>query len=361
MKSKKQAGRIKYVFSITAIVIILLLILELGSFTAIKIYSRHRSEPNLGDIDNRVMAEHWKEAKMEWYPYVHNRRKPFDGTYTHVMEGGVRVTKNPCAQESSLKIFMFGGSTMWGNGVRDEDTIPSLLSEYLCYKGVNVYVTNFGEDGYVSTQEVFTLVLELQKGNTPDIVIFVDGINDVWSAYQNSVAGVPENIFKRRFEFGSYERYNLRSSNLMKIILYLASPPYLYNGKPDMGADIIRIYETNIRLIKALEGEYGFTSFLFWQPSLFSKKEISKKEKEILDNEPKELKSMFATTNPLLTSVMNESDNIFDISDIFNDNPETVYYYDSMHLLRDGNKVLAEEIGDKIIRFIDNSIGAKLR
>ncbi|MEZ5199091.1 MAG: hypothetical protein R2764_22725 [Bacteroidales bacterium] len=33
---------------------------------------------------------------------------------------------------------MFGGSTMWGTGVRDEYTIPSLVGELLSRQGYHV-------------------------------------------------------------------------------------------------------------------------------------------------------------------------------------------------------------------------------
>ena len=48
-----------------------------------------------------------------------------------------------------------------------------------------VCVVNFGESGFVSTQGVIQLILELQSGNIPDLVIFYDGVNDVYAAYQS--------------------------------------------------------------------------------------------------------------------------------------------------------------------------------
>lgn len=53
----------------------------------------------------------------------------------------------------------------------------------------------------MSTQVVIALLLQLQKGQIPDLVIFYDGVNDMYSAYQQKVAGLPENEFNRVKEF----------------------------------------------------------------------------------------------------------------------------------------------------------------
>ena len=54
------------------------------------------------------------------------------------------------------------------------------------------------------------LELELQRGNVPDVVIFYDGVNDVFSTFQNGASGLPQNEASRVEEFGSRNRVNLR-------------------------------------------------------------------------------------------------------------------------------------------------------
>ena len=57
---------------------------------------------------------------------------------------------------------MLGGSSLWGFGARDDQTIPSLLARRLHDRGVQVEVKNLSDLGYVSTQEVIGLLRELQ-------------------------------------------------------------------------------------------------------------------------------------------------------------------------------------------------------
>lgn len=97
-----------------------------------------------------------------------------------------------------------------GTNARDTFTIPSLLARAVEGRGINVEIINFGETGYVSTQEVITLLLQLRQGNVPDIVIFYDGVNDTYSAYRNEIAGIPQNEFNRVKEF------NLTKSERLK-------------------------------------------------------------------------------------------------------------------------------------------------
>ena len=47
------------------------------------------------------------------------------------------------------------------------------------------------------------LFLQLREGNIPDLVVFYDGVNDVFSAYQQGKAGIPQNENNREKEFNS--------------------------------------------------------------------------------------------------------------------------------------------------------------
>ncbi len=91
---------------------------------------------------------------------------------------------------------------MWGYGVRDDSTVASLLSKRLAEKtGYNAEVFNYGQIGYVSTQEVLLLYELLGQGLRPDVVVFYDGINDSFTAYQSGIAGLAQNESFRVREF----------------------------------------------------------------------------------------------------------------------------------------------------------------
>jgi len=102
-------------------------------------------------------------------PYVHWRHPPFQGQYLNVSRDGLRATWNPPpgghrAAAPPVRTFTFGGSAMWGYGVRDHYTTPSHLSRLLHAQGYRAEVTNYSEIAYVSTQELITLLRRIQRG-----------------------------------------------------------------------------------------------------------------------------------------------------------------------------------------------------
>src|SRR5580704_13131667 len=126
------------------------------------------------NFDARVLADGYKNAPwtaelfaessdawVQWYPYAYWIGGPYRGRYFNIDGSGLRVTvagKNSRgSRPGAIRVFMFGGSTMWGEGARDAYTIPSWLQRQLDQTPSAVRVTNFGQDGYVSAQEMILL------------------------------------------------------------------------------------------------------------------------------------------------------------------------------------------------------------
>jgi lysophospholipase L1-like esterase len=320
-------------------------------------------------------AEFHSACRLQWEPYLYWRCIPFKGNYININDHGLRVTctvqaKDPSSQHKSLRIFMFGGSTLWGTGARDAYTIPSLFSQYLSQKiNVPLDIVNFGESGYVSTQEVILLLRELNRGNIPDVVIFYDGINDVYTAYQNGIAGLPMNEEHRCQEFNllkDYRRKELYTEALRSFIWHSGIAQVLRKMLPSIMEQPIReiayseesfdnlVKETverylrNIRLVKALGKEYGFSSFFYWQPVVFSKVTLTPGEKSVAEK--------YSTLGRFYRSVYSAirgvdslaRDNHFhNISAIF-DQQSGVVYLDYAHITEQGNEIIAARIAQDL-------------
>ncbi len=74
---------------------------------------------------------------------------------------------------------MFGGSTTWGEGQRDEYTIASDLARLGETAGTPVIVRNFGQRGWAHFQEMILFEQLLAAEPAPDIVLFYDGANEI--------------------------------------------------------------------------------------------------------------------------------------------------------------------------------------
>src|SRR5262245_18814993 len=228
-----------------------------------------------------------KRKSMRWRSYAYWRRMPHSGKYININPDGLRKTSNVSAGEetgSTVKVFMFGGSTMWGLGSEDDFTIPSVFAREANNKGISCEVINFRQYAYVSTQEVIELMLQLQKGNIPDAVIFYDGVNDTFSAFQLGVSGLPHGEIYREKEFGllDLERRELKILAVRSAIEQLSTVRFLNGGlktfglrhddilsippqyeKPisdrgDLARAVVETHFNNIKLVRALSEAYGF-------------------------------------------------------------------------------------------------------
>jgi lysophospholipase L1-like esterase len=133
--------------------------------------------PSYSASDHTWVRQHWIELNRTqnlYKSYIGWRRAPFQGETINV-EGRYlqRRTANEAAVAGSPKVYFFGGSTMWGIGSPDADTIPSWFAR------INkIHAENFGEDGWVAHQSLSLLIQLLQAGHRPDLVVFYDGVND---------------------------------------------------------------------------------------------------------------------------------------------------------------------------------------
>ena len=153
-------------------------------------------------------------------------------------------------------------------------------------------MVNFGQSGWVSTQERIALALELRRGDIPDVAVFYDGVNDVFAAYQSGVAGIPQNEIKRqidfeRFELGLLARVADRSS-IVRILRRIGrrdplSPPSTRTAaeRTALARAVVDDYAGNIRIVEALANRFDFDALHFWQPVVWSKARPTRVESEI--------------------------------------------------------------------------------
>ncbi len=120
----------------------------------------------------------------------------------------MRYTRYVNAANAKEKIngstWVFGGSTTFGHGVADDETIASNLNRL---DSTAVYV-NFGVQAYDENLEIEKLLLLLKKGYRPSRVIFIDGLNDITE--MNQMNFKPEEMPCRLYDAYRY-RSNIES------------------------------------------------------------------------------------------------------------------------------------------------------
>ncbi len=135
------------------------------------------------DIDQ--MQRECFAVRHVYEPFVQFKPVPVKGRFVEVTGAGYRrgTSEQPWPpRDEDLVVFVFGGSTTFGYGVRNEDTVVSALQREIAmlYPKRQVEVYNFGRGYYVSTQERILFESLLHSGAVAEIAIFIDGINEFY-------------------------------------------------------------------------------------------------------------------------------------------------------------------------------------
>jgi hypothetical protein len=316
--------------------------------------------------DKAWAAQYWREFKssrtMQYLPYVVWRRAPFTGAMINIDHEGVRRTPGAVCGAGSYKVFAFGGSTMWGTGSPDWGTIPAYLQAGFANRESRpVCVVNFGESAYVSTQSVIMLLTRLHAGDVPNLVLFYDGPNDVYTAFQSGRTTVHENadriarVFERHGEAESnplaewLDRSALfRVSRSLVSRLAQAPPPSILTYET-MGIDraaltdaVVRTYLDNYNVVDALAHQYGFKYAFFW-PAYISagKKHLTEEEEALRREVDLSLAKLYASVYHMMESRIPQHENLHSMTPIF-DGHDPLIWIDDAHVTPVGNELIAD-------------------
>jgi lysophospholipase L1-like esterase len=364
--------------------------IELGGFVGWYVFKALRLEPWQKLIDESPVyenapwvSEFWKEEDLRSEKY-RDYYEPFrlwgvfkwHGKYVNTDRtemGTWRRTINPtgpgCENHALTRIWVFGGSTVYGTGDPDWATLPSLLSATLNTGGQScVQVTNLGIESYVTNQEVILLVEELKAGRRPDLAIFYDGINDasvgafaprIPTAHESFVSIKARLDDRGESKLSFLEKsYSLRLAEavlrrLAMLRRFKASQATkLSDGELDAKAEAtLANYEANLGVIRALAGAYGFNVYFFWQPvAYYGSKPLVPAEKqsiELLDREVHGRMGAIRAVYQLAEQHSRTAGGFIFLGRIFDGLTEPIYI-DGAHLGPPGNELVARAIAQTI-------------
>lgn len=205
-------------------------------------------------------------------------------------------------------------------------------------------------------------------------MVFYDGVNDVYSSYQNGIPGLPQNVVQRMKPRSQRPERTSRLRRLALLtytgeltealasrIFNLVGGPEEPGWQPPRGPEAAqldrRTIETmleNIRIVRALEDDYGFRSFFYWQPAVYTKAVQSDDEKHAI---PKD--TAFGNMYLRVTELIAEQDTIVDLSHIFDDEPSSVFI-DEFHISESGNAEVAESIAEDVLAYLGAAEDARV-
>jgi lysophospholipase L1-like esterase len=314
------------------------------------------------------MDELQRAVHVDWEPYVEWWQRPYRGPSVTIDARGLRPTPGEMtADADAVRIFCFGSSTLMGLGARDDATIPAFLARRLADAGFRAAVTNYGQLGYNSTQELIALCQLLKQGKRPHIALFYDGIIEMMCAEKSGRDDTLFNESRRRAEFNLLN--SDRRGDLIVAALAVAMPRTLRRLRrltglplrgplPEPAADLSQIdfaqlaaavvaaYAANLRLVRLLAREYGFRPLFFWQPALTTKRIKSPDEQRFEGYYTSDLASRRRLYAAIVAARREHreiagADDAIDLSGLFDEVADPVYI-DPFHLSEAGNEAIAE-------------------
>ena len=224
------------------------------------------------EANKKIADEAMESNRFVQDSWVEFRSMDYNGSYMH-MTGATRRTQpeaffNPSSSDT-LDVYFFGGSTMFGFNVLDHETIPSQFVELYKQKfpkGKSLRVFNYGTPTYYSYQELILFSNLTYNGHKPDMVVFLDGINDFWFAtasyYRQSYFSY---VFRQVFDKGlkTNGQFQLVDTAEAMFMDPQNIPLNEYNDK------LVSNYFENIENIRMMCAVSGAKPFFFSQPSPF--------------------------------------------------------------------------------------------
>lgn len=373
--------RVARAFTFTAIlllnVVIALVVAEWGAGLALKqirasspVYMLSYSDAEISALYNTdqpqryrdVIGESWRMGDTVYSPFVEYRMVAYQGKAFTITEDGYRPNRlsEQDLKRPGPKVFVFGGSTTMGSGVRDDETIPAGIERALRTAGRgDVQVFNFGVVSYFSTQEMIALQRLLTAGVKPDVAVFVDGLNDFY------YCTVPD-------QSSWYDRLVqlTRARSRMPLGLELANRSNVVQLARALGGDkavtirewgsycqgeadvrkVIHRLDTNRRMIDAMAERLGFQAVLVQQPVPTYAYDNAKRPVPVKD-EMLGYHINAKTGYPLMAEMRNQGTlwtrNLLWLAEL---EPKNNAYVDTVHYSPAFNDLIGAKVAEEILR-----------
>ena len=159
------------------------------------------------------LLDEFSKLPTDYRSFLGWRRREVDFKYTKI--SGPYNARRSSGESLSSSVWFFGGSTMWGAGASDNQTIPSHFNSL-----TKESVYNFGETGWNSRQSLNQLINAIGDNNEPSIVVFYDGVNDVAHQCRSEYTIMPTHSYEGKIQV------SLKGTSIIKKLTEFLLSPY---------------------------------------------------------------------------------------------------------------------------------------
>jgi hypothetical protein len=238
--------------------------------------------PGMSDDDIvQLLTETWSRTHA-YEPFTGHTERPFAGRYVNVAEHGVRSNRvaNPWPPPAEGTVFVLGGSTTFGVGVADSQTIPSYLERELRARiGPGIHVYNFGRGYYYSSLERALFARLIEERAVPTVAVFIDGLNDFIleePPYAGRLRQFMDGTLPRPTAAGSLAVVRVGRRALARLTAGRGNrsasgpdPVAVHTTQAVRDSTVMPVIErylTNKRMVEAIAASEGIATLFVWQP-----------------------------------------------------------------------------------------------
>ncbi len=277
-----------------------------------------------------------RATSVVYYSYIGWRRRPFTSQYVNIVgKYGERLTiDRPDASDRT--VFFFGGSTMWGTGSRDVDTIPSQFAQKSHLKA-----RNFGETAYTAHQDLEMMIKLLQAGERPAAIVFYDGVNDVLHKCRSDLgpySDAEETRTRLAVEPSFFHRLSWEAIGKLSTLFpqrQRIQEGYDCSSNPEKAAAIASAMVSDWKIAAAVAKLYDIPFYAVLQPVIY----FSRTRKDYLNADG--FSGQFAATYPKMRALI-QGTPFLDYTDAFD--RDAYIYIDFCHVSPNGNAIVAEKL-----------------
>ena len=322
--------------------------------------------PNYTEEEAPRIRRHFQEMRrvpIEYRSFLGWTHVPYEGDTLTINEKGDRAI--PVSEDdnsisaNSATVRFFGGSVTWGFGLEDEDTIPAIFQK----NNPQYQVYNHGELSFNSRQNLERLIHLTAIKEEVDIVIFIDGVNEILSQ-ENPNIEVPGHAFEVAIrEKTNREILNFSDSygEAASILFYryifdtiqlFFTPPHQQDvpvNNPGFNQEKVDQIAYNLlvnwRIAREITEHEGGRFFAILQPHLHTG---SPRFDHLEEHYHHIMTPYYRAVYEEIYRLMDkyEYDWIIDMTDIFD--IDEYIYTDGFHFSRRGSEIMSARIGDMI-------------
>ncbi len=262
-------------------------------------------------------------------------------------------------------VYFFGGSTTWGMGAWDNETIPALFGSI-----ANLPSYNMGQSGWVSRQNLARFINVLSQGTKIDIAIFYDGHNDVTvgcrvelNPQDHSNVTVFERKINKKSEIDIWESLEfltlsqtkkladkIRGKLLPSTVQVNLDKSLICDNSQKRARKVATTLVSNWEMAHDIAIARNIKFYAVLQPTgYFGIPKVDHLQQYYSSQHQKEIAKQIRAVYPLLKELVRERkhDWIFDYTDAFS--RDEYIFIGAVHVSPNGNQIIAERLYRDIV------------